>query len=183
MQICDVAHHEIRDVDDDAPGEIADPSRSDKKLKRFRRLKMRRRTTMATNPLQRVVRPAIRNYKSRCSGAVLPSSCRTFTCAPRRAEQLEVESELASEPKRWATTPHRMIARISHNIKDNGAGFVVNEDPHVLDTFYARFLGPEHVQMLSEETRWLAITHKSFDQGRRGFNDRLALYGMSQHSS
>jgi large subunit ribosomal protein L15 len=32
--------------------------------------------------------------------------------------------------------------------------------------------------MLSEEVKWLAITHKSFDQGRRGFNDRLANMGI-----
>jgi len=31
--------------------------------------------------------------------------------------------------------------------------------------------------MLTEEVKWLAITHKSFDQGRRGFNDRLAYMG------
>ena len=31
--------------------------------------------------------------------------------------------------------------------------------------------------MLSEETKWLAVTHKSFDHGRRGFNDRLAFLG------
>lgn len=31
--------------------------------------------------------------------------------------------------------------------------------------------------MLSDETKWLAVTHKSFDHGRRGFNDRLAFLG------
>jgi len=31
--------------------------------------------------------------------------------------------------------------------------------------------------MLTEEVKWLAITHKSFDQGRRGFNDRLSFLG------
>lgn len=31
--------------------------------------------------------------------------------------------------------------------------------------------------MLTDEVKWLAITHKSFDQGRRGFNDRLAFFG------
>lgn len=41
--------------------------------------------------------------------------------------------------------------------------------------------------MLSEEVKWLAITHKGFDQGRRGFNDRLtnmgidATWGCFQH--
>jgi len=31
--------------------------------------------------------------------------------------------------------------------------------------------------VLPEEIKWLAVTHKSFDQGRRGFNDRLAFFG------
>ena len=33
--------------------------------------------------------------------------------------------------------------------------------------------------MLEEEIKWLAVTHKSFDHGRRGFNDRLAFLGES----
>lgn len=36
--------------------------------------------------------------------------------------------------------------------------------------------------MLSEETKWLAVTNKSFDAGRRGFNDRLAFFGMGSYS-
>lgn len=31
--------------------------------------------------------------------------------------------------------------------------------------------------MLSDDVKWLAVTHKSFDQGKRGFNDRLAYFG------
>jgi len=34
---------------------------------------------------------------------------------------------------------------------------------------------------LSEETKWLAVTHKSFDQGKRGFNDRLSYLGSHTH--
>lgn len=47
----------------------------------------------------------------------------------------------------------------------------------MLDKFYIEFLGPGGDKMLSEEVKWLAVTHKSFDQGRRGFNDRLAFLG------
>ena len=40
--------------------------------------------------------------------------------------------------------------------------------------------------MLTEEVKWLAVTHKSFDHGKRGYNDRLAFLGMmccsSRHS-
>jgi large subunit ribosomal protein L15 len=53
----------------------------------------------------------------------------------------------------------------------------VNDDPARLDQFYVRILGPAGPRMLPEEIKWLAVTHKSFDQGRRGFNDRLAFFG------
>lgn len=54
----------------------------------------------------------------------------------------------------------------------------VNEDPVKLDDFYERFLGRHGARMLPEELKWLAVTHKSFDYGRRGFNTRLAFFGM-----
>lgn len=52
-----------------------------------------------------------------------------------------------------------------------------NDDPAKLDAMYNRLLGPKGERMLPEEIKWLAITHKSFDQGRRGFNTRLAYFG------
>jgi large subunit ribosomal protein L15 len=52
-----------------------------------------------------------------------------------------------------------------------------NDDPRRVADFYNRFLGQGGESMLNEETRWLAITHKSYDQGRRGFNDRLSYMG------
>lgn len=55
--------------------------------------------------------------------------------------------------------------------------WAVNNDPTRLDEVYNRLLGPGGSKMLPEELKWLAVTHKSFDQGRRGFNDRLALLG------
>jgi large subunit ribosomal protein L15 len=54
-----------------------------------------------------------------------------------------------------------------------------NDRPEILDAMYKRFLGPGGDTMLPDEIKWLAITHKSFDQGRRGFNTRLAYYGTS----
>jgi large subunit ribosomal protein L15 len=56
--------------------------------------------------------------------------------------------------------------------------FHVNEDPRKLDDAYTRMLGPGGYRVLSDEVKWLAVTHKSFDHGRRGFNDRLAYMGM-----
>lgn len=61
----------------------------------------------------------------------------------------------------------------------NRPAFHNNSDPAVLDKFYIRMLGNDGEKLLSDETKWLAVTHKSFDQGRRGFNDRLAFLGMS----
>lgn len=55
--------------------------------------------------------------------------------------------------------------------------FAVNEDPERLDKVYDRVLGKEGHRMLTDEVKWLAVTHKSFDHGRRGFNDRLAFLG------
>ena len=60
---------------------------------------------------------------------------------------------------------------------DKRSEWKVNSDPKRLNEFYARFLGVGGEEMLSEEAKWLAVTHKSFDQGRRGFNDRLSWYG------
>lgn len=55
--------------------------------------------------------------------------------------------------------------------------FGVNEDPDKLDKALIRVLGKDGDQMLTDEVKWLAVTHKSFDHGRRGFNDRLAYLG------
>jgi large subunit ribosomal protein L15 len=58
-----------------------------------------------------------------------------------------------------------------------GGVYKVNEDPRKLDEAYIRMLGPGGDRMLGDEVKWLAVTHKSFDHGRRGFNDRLAYLG------
>lgn len=63
-------------------------------------------------------------------------------------------------------------ARSAHN-----KVWAVNNDPARLDAVYNKVLGPGGRNMLPEELKWLAVTHKSFDQGRRGFNDKLALMG------
>jgi len=61
--------------------------------------------------------------------------------------------------------------------EDERPEFVCNNDPAKLDRFYIKFLGRGGDEVLTDEVKWLAITHKSFDQGRRGFNDRLAYLG------
>ncbi|KAL8806859.1 MAG: hypothetical protein Q9200_004896 [Gallowayella weberi] len=58
------------------------------------------------------------------------------------------------------------------------AEFQVNQDPEKLDKAYIRVLGRDGHKMLTDEVKWLAVTHKSFDHGRRGFNDRLSYLGV-----
>ena len=58
-----------------------------------------------------------------------------------------------------------------------GGVFKVNEDPRKLDEVYMRMLGRDGEKVLTDEVKWLAITHKSFEHGAQGFNDRLAYLG------
>ena len=76
-----------------------------------------------------------------------------------------------------------MTAPVSLKRKDPRNHYEVNNDPAKLDAFYDRFLGPGGKDLLSEEVKWQAVTHKTFDQGRRGFNDRLAFLGAAHSSS
>lgn len=85
---------------------------------------------------------------------------------------------VAGKP-RWSYTPPAMKAPFSpHVTKDpRRSEWRVNEDPEVLDAMYTRLLGRDGARILPEEIKWLAVTHKSFDQARRGMNDRLAYIG------
>lgn len=80
---------------------------------------------------------------------------------------------------RWSQTPPSMKAPLQLDFAKNPHNKVwtVNNDPKKLDEVYERLLGQGGSRLLPEELKWLAVTHKSFDQGRRGFNDRLALLG------
>ncbi|KAJ2987072.1 hypothetical protein NUW58_g4705 [Xylaria curta] len=122
-------------------------------------------------------RQALRRYRAQNVSPVarpLASICtRTFaTSAPR-------PSEATAEAPRWSYTPERMKAPFSPHITKNPARsqWQVNEDPEKLDYALNAFLGRDGERLLPEELKWLAVTHKSFDQGRRGFNDRLAFLG------
>ena len=84
-----------------------------------------------------------------------------------------------NSPPRWKATPSLMTAPFRSKpptFKPND--FAINEDPERLDKVYVEVLGKNGDKVLSEEVKWLAITHKSFDHGRRGYNDRLAFLGM-----
>lgn len=119
-----------------------------------------------------LTRPARR----RCACTSPSSNIQSFhTTTSRLQESYEQRHE---ERPRWSYTPERMKAPFSVRIKDPSKAFQVNEDPKKLDYMYETFLGPGGKDVLDDDLKWLAVTHKSFDQGRRGFNDRLAFFGM-----
>lgn len=82
------------------------------------------------------------------------------------------------EGPRWASTPPRMKAPFRSKPPVANNDFQVNTDPKYLDSVYQRVLGTGGDEILTEEVKWLAVTHKSFDHGRRGYNDRLAFLGV-----
>ncbi|KAI5802132.1 ribonuclease-III-like-domain-containing protein, partial [Pyronema domesticum] len=62
--------------------------------------------------------------------------------------------------------------------------FQVNDDPAVLNRMYLKLFGKE--MGLSEEVKWQAVTHKSFDHGRQPFNSKLRFFGkrlLQMHAS
>ena len=79
---------------------------------------------------------------------------------------------------RWQAPPPAMTAPFRSKRPVPHNEFQVNEDPAALDRAYARMLGAGGEKMLTEEVKWLAVTHKSFDHGRRGYNDRLVFFGV-----
>ena len=71
-----------------------------------------------------------------------------------------------------------MMAPVRSKPPVSNNDFVINSDPELLDKVYNRVLGRGGDAMITDEVKWLAVTHKSFDHGRRGYNDRLAYLGM-----
>ncbi|KAK4153665.1 ribonuclease-III-like-domain-containing protein [Chaetomidium leptoderma] len=140
---------------------------------------------MALNP-SRSAFSATCKALQRCSGSAQSVAQRLgqpvrqlSSSATRNSEAFETATEQQDRP-RWSYTPERM----------KGPGFSINvvrdpsrtiwhnnDDPVKLDAMYNRLLGTKGDRMLPDEIKWLAITHKSFDQGRRGFNTRLAYFG------
>ncbi|KAJ6155732.1 hypothetical protein N7470_006298 [Penicillium chermesinum] len=110
-------------------------------------------------------------------------SRRPFSTSPKSGSTAEQSSEqdiAIEEAKRprWSYTPPAAKAPFSLRARKHPE-YRVNEDPAVLDQFYVRLLGDGGEKVLQDELKWLAVTHKSFDQGRRGFNDRLAFLGKN----
>lgn len=136
------------------------------------------RGTMASKSASRSLQAITRRARPSCqcaSSTSRTSSVRQFSASSPRPE-VQYENERAPRP-RWSYTPQKMTAPYPIQIKDPDKAWECNNDPAKLDRFYVKFLGRGGDSVLTEEGKWLAVTHKSFDQGRRGFNDRLAFFG------
>ncbi|PBP20170.1 RNase III domain protein [Diplocarpon rosae] len=134
---------------------------------------------MASKTIWQSLQILVRQTRAICECASTnfrTASIRPFSVSvAKRDEQYETER---GERPRWSYTPEKMKAPFSWRIKDPDKQWECNTSPTRLDNFYSKLLGRGGEKVLSEELKWLAITHKSFDQGRRGFNDRLAFLGM-----
>lgn len=106
----------------------------------------------------------------------LPAASHPFSTTSVR--QVEMDVERAERP-RWQATPERMTAPFRSKPRPLHNEFKVNEDPRRLDQVYIKVLGKGGERVLTDEVKWLAVTHKSFDHGRRGYNDRLAFLGRT----
>lgn len=130
----------------------------------FFTLPVRRRPTCASNTFHRLTHPVSTPLRQKSSTSATPYL-------------YELASTATKEP-RWKATPSRMAIRGTPNRIVKGADQMkINESPEELDRILKRVLGEGGDTMLSDEVKWLAVTHKSFDHGRRGFNDRLAYLG------
>ena len=121
----------------------------------------------------------VQNYtaKTACRSPRLPPR-RTLTTSPFTAQDTTAyTSTQGQHPPRWLATPIRMKAPFRSKPPVYGNEFTCNEDPGRLDRAYIKALGKGGNELLTEDVKWLAVTHKSFDHGRRGFNDRLAYLG------
>ena len=126
---------------------------------------------------RRLVRIECRHIPRESAGAPqAPFLRRSLSTTPSVHEEEDTTLQISNKP-RWKATPERMKAPFSLRTPRQDNFYHVNEDPAKLDAVYRAVLGEEGDKLLSEEVKWLAVTHKSFDQGRRGYNDRLAFLG------
>ncbi|KAI1006437.1 hypothetical protein K3495_g1779 [Podosphaera aphanis] len=101
----------------------------------------------------------------------------TAAVTPPVDPPVDPAQSVPNERPRWSYTPERMKMPFRVRLVDPKSTWRCNTDPFRLDRFYIKFLGNGADKLLTEEVKWLAVTHKSFEQGARGFNDRLAFLG------
>ena len=138
--------------------------------------------SMVVSTFYGLARPIKKRAICQCASKLLSRSLglpasHSFATSHARHYEPNPYADPPNDRPRWQAPPPRMTAPFrSKPVVDND--YPVNEDPEKLDRVYERVLGPDGHKMLTEEVKWLAVTHKSFDHGRRGYNDRLAFLGM-----
>jgi len=129
------------------------------------------------NYISTIARPQRTRLISQRTYSTLNADESRSSAKHKRIFHSETDPEPFSRP-RWAQTPQAMKAPFRSPMNPKSL-YKCNNDPAILDAAYVRILGRDGDKVLSEEVKWLAVTHKSFDQGRRGFNDRLSYLGAS----
>ncbi|KAK8153924.1 ribonuclease-III-like-domain-containing protein [Phyllosticta citrichinensis] len=132
---------------------------------------------MASKAFLRPLTAATRHSTHRaaqCSSSAITVHARQFSTTP--VQEPQPSPDPVNVP-RWKQTPKAMVAPVRLRPINPRNVWKVVEDPVALDEVYKRILGEKGPKLLPEEVKWLAVTHKSFDHGRRGHNDRLAFLG------
>ncbi|KAM0723705.1 hypothetical protein Q7P37_000693 [Cladosporium fusiforme] len=84
---------------------------------------------------------------------------------------------------RWKQTPPQMQMPFRLRPQPNQPVWKVNDKVELVDDAFDKFVGHAGGKgmrgrdVLPEEIKWQSLTHKSFDHGRRPFNDKLAYLG------
>ena len=119
--------------------------------------------------------------RASCRYPPLQPATKPFSTSKARREEEERYGnrgrDLREGTPRWKSTPARYKAPVRSKPPVLNNDYPVNDDQARLDKAYIRVLGRGGEAMLTEEVKWLAVTHKSFDHGKRGYNDRLAFLG------
>ncbi|WPH03868.1 Hypothetical protein R9X50_00675100 [Acrodontium crateriforme] len=115
------------------------------------------------------------------------SAVRPFSVCAASSAPESTPSTSNDQLPRWRQTPRAMTMPFRLRPQPKQPVWRVNTEQEPLDAMYDSFVGRASDvskadagrgrEMLTEEVKWLAITHKSFDHGRQGFNDRLAFLG------
>ncbi|KAH9809321.1 Ribonuclease-III-like [Teratosphaeria destructans] len=126
-----------------------------------------------------------------CASCTKALASRNGRHAVRAFSVSAAQSAPAQDVPRWQQTPPAMKMRFRVRPQPRGPAWKVNDRQEPVDEMYDNFIGrvveaaqgqegvtgPRGSDLLPEEVKWLAVTHKSFDHGRRGFNDKLAFFG------
>lgn len=135
---------------------------------------------MSSKPLKQLLVTSVKLQECQrlCKPICMTTPIASFASQRRSFSVSQIgRDESAHAQPRWQASPPRMTAPFRSKPPVEANEFPVNESQEILDQAYERVLGKGGDKMLTDEVKWLAVTHKSFDHGRRGYNDRLAFFG------